>query len=221
MAMRATILRLLLALGLMAAAPGLYMTAGFGAPDRSRPVLMELPLDGRWVESATFRAAPPGGYRASLLLDRRHPHREMECLADVGFPSPTSGTPGRHPDCPAAFRPLVVEWTLLENGLPAKPTYDFGLHAGEYSGDTVGRSFATFDLARGVPYRVRARVIDAADAVTITRLRLQLAYDDMARLLVRSLFWSVAAGVLVFAGLTLLARTLRRVEKPGAGDATT
>lgn len=215
---RENILRLAIATAILAVAAVIHFTLGFGAPDRSVPATLDLPLDGSWAEAPAFRPHPPGSYRVSLELDRRFPHREMECLADVGSPEPASTAPGRRTDCPPGFDPLGVEWRLLEDGRPARLGYDFGPHAGEYSGATVGRSFVMVDLARGRTYQLRARTTDSPASSAVTRPRLRIAYGDMAELVVQALFWSALAILLAFVGAVLLIEALRLIRRAAVAE---
>lgn len=200
---------------LVAAASVLFFTLGFGAADHSRPVAIALQPGSRWVTTGPFRASPPGRYRASLSLGRKYEHREMECLADVGMPYPTSTESGRRTDCPPSFPPSNLEWVLLEDGRPAAQTYAFGKHAGEYSSASVGRSLGIYDLRPGRSYVVRARLTNAPQEVWTTAPKLELAFDDMASLLVRTLFFSALSVVMGVAGIALLiAESWRLVRKP-------
>ena len=203
---------------LIIAAVGLYLSKGFGAPDHSRPVVLALPSDRRWIESAPFRASPGGRYRASLLLERKYPHREMECLADVGMPFPTSTESGRRTDCPAGFSPSRLQWNLIEDGRAANLTYDFGGdHAGEYASATVGRSLGIYMLRQGPSYVVRALLREAPSQLWTTRPKLELAFDDMASLIVQALFFSVMSGIIGLVGLGFgIAALLGFVRKPTA-----
>lgn len=200
---------------LIIGAAGLYLSKGFGAPDHSRPVVLVLPSDGRWIESAPIHASPGGRYRASLSLERKYPRREMECLADVGMPFPTSTESGRRTDCPAGFSPSQLEWNLVEDGRATNRTYDFGDHAGEYASATVGRSLGIFMLRPGPSYVVRARLRDAPSQLWTTRPKFELAFDDMASLVVQALFFSAISGVMGLIGLGLgFAALLRIASKP-------
>lgn len=198
----------------IAAALALFMIAGFGAPDRSQPVNMTLRRDGGWVKSTSFLAAPPGFYRVSLTLSRKFPQREMECLADVGMPFPLSTESGRRTDCPPGYSPLHLSWIVLEDGKPLSRSGEFGEHAGEYSGTTVGRSLEGFELRRGRKYEVHVRVIEAPERLWTTDPKVRLAYNDVAGLIVRALLCSILSGLLGATGLWLLLAALRSALRP-------
>lgn len=186
---------------LLAACPVLFFTKGAGAPDHSRPVSLVLPRDGMWVTSDSFRAKPPGKYRASVKLEREYQFREMECLADVGRPDDKAG---RRTDCLPAFSPAELEWMVIEEGRPATMTYDFGGQGGEYSETTIGRSLGIYDLRGGRSYVVRARVANAPDEFWATEPRLELAYDDMAALAVLMMYFSASSAAMAVVGVGLL-----------------
>lgn len=206
---------------LLLAAVGLYQTKGFGAPDRSRPLVLALPADGRWIESTPFRASIGGDYRASLTLERKYPHREMECLADVGMPLPTSTESGRRSDCPTGFTPAQLQWSLIEEGRPARQTYDFGQHAGEYGSDTLGRSLGIFELRPGRSYVVRARLSGAPPQLWTTGPKLELAFGDMASLIVQALLFSAASGAMGLIGLGyLIAAAWKALRNPSNPHST-
>lgn len=210
---RATISRLAWPAVAMALGAALFFTLGFGAAHRGSGQTLRLPLDGRWVQSPPFRPSPGGSYRASLQLDRRHPHREMKCLADVGTPSAASSENGRHSDCPPGFEPIQVEWVLVRDGRPISASYAFGPHAGEYGGDFVGRSFGTYRLYSGAQYRLGARIVAAPRSAAVTRPRIVLAYDQMTDLIFMTLLWSVAALLLAGWGAWRLVRSF--LSPPG------
>ena len=202
---------------LIIAGVGLYLSEGFGAQDHSRPVVLVIPSDGSWIESAPFRASPGGNYRASLSLERKYAHREMECLADVGMPFPASTESGRRTDCPPGFSPSELDWNLFENGRAVGPTYAFGDHAGEYASATVGRSLGIYRLRQGPSYVVRARLRGAPTQLWTTRPKLELAFDDMASLAVQALLFSVVSGITGLAGLGFgLTALLGFIRKPTA-----
>ena len=203
---------------LIVAAAILFLTKGLGSADQSRPVVLALLSDGSWIESAPFRASITSSYRASLSLERKYPMREMECLADVGSPFPRSTEPGRRTDCPPGFSPAHLEWSLIEEGVPANQTYDFGPHAGEYTSDTVGRSLGSFVLRSGRTYVVRARLSGAPTQLWATGPKLELAFDDMASLAVPASFFSLVAGVLGLVGLGLVIAALWRVQRDTQGS---
>ena len=207
---------------LIVAATMLFLTKGLGSADQSRPVVLALLPDGNWIESAPFRASITSSYRASLSLERKYPHREMECLADVGSPFPGSTEPGRRTDCPPGFSPAQLEWSLVEEGRPAKQTSDFGPHAGEYTSDTVGRSLGSFVLRSGHTYVVRARLSEAPIQLWATGPKLELAFDDMASLAAPASFFALVSAVLGLVGLGLvIAAFWSVVHKPDQPHSTT
>lgn len=204
---------------LIGAAPGLFLT-GLRSSGSIAACNPGPSVRWAWIEGAPFRASIGGRYRASLSLERKYPQREMECLADVGMPFPTSTASGRRTDCPPGFSPAQLEWSLIEKGHPASPTYDFGHHAGEYSSATVGRSLGIFMLRPGRSYVVRARLSGAPIQLWATGPKLELAFDDVASLIVKALFFSAVSGVLGVVGLGLVIAALwgvvRRSGKSGA-----
>ena len=207
---------------LIVAATILFLTKGLGSADQLRPVVLTLPSDGSWIESAPFRASITSSYRASLSLQRKYPHREMECLADVGSPFPRSTEPGRRTDCPPGFSPAQLEWSLIEEGRPAKRTYDFGQHAGEYTSDTVGRSLGAFVLHSGRSYVVRARLSEAPTQLWATGPKLQLTFDDTAWLAVPASIFSLVSAMLGLVGLGLVIVAFWRIDhKPDEPHFTT
>ncbi|WP_374656954.1 hypothetical protein [Phenylobacterium sp.] len=186
----------------------LWFTKGFGSRDDGVAIVLNLRQDGSWAQSAPFRPETTGNYRVSLELKRRFPYEVMECLADVGAPDPDSGQPGRRPDCPTGYGSGQLEWSLQENGRPAK-WEAFGPHFGEYSRDIIGRSLGSVDLDRRSIYVLRARLKGASPAMATVEPTFRIAFDDMASLIVSALFYSVAAFAVAFAGLGFAAQAVR------------
>jgi hypothetical protein len=180
---------------------------GFGQPQSFyRPVDVPLPMNGSALQTGPFTIWHPGHYRVSLQLKRRHPHREMECLADVGMPFKTSSATGRRTDCPpSGFPPTMIEWTLLDHG--KRPSQnDAGGHAGEYSREFVGRTLGWCDLRRFHTYRFTARILNPNPNLALTEPRVLVDYDEAAGAIVSQLFFSLIGIGLGLIGLIGLVR---------------
>jgi hypothetical protein len=205
-------------LAILALALAWFFAKGLGFTDNSTPIDMRLSRDGRWVVSKPFRPFPAGSYRASLEMNGKYRRKDMMCLADVAMPVSPSGEGDRPTDCPPQFSRVEIEWTIEQNGEPLPLQYDFGRHAGEYSGDVVGRSLGGFDLNSREAYVFRARVVRAPAATWATTPRVKLSYDDGAGLAVRALFVWGASFVMGLVGLAIAVRELPRLLRRGMSD---
>ena len=198
---------------LLAGGAAILFASGAGQPDHSRALLLDLDTTGHWVSSPPFKAWLPGGYSASLELDRRYPHREMECLAGVGMPDPASSRSGPRADCPPGFTRTNLEWQILQDGQRITPRGDVDDHSGEYSDATVGRSLGWLDLKKGATFVVQARLIGPSDKLAVARPRLRIGYNDVETLIVQGFFFSAIALILAVTGAGMLISGVMRLLK--------
>jgi hypothetical protein len=206
---------------LLGSAISLFFTVGFGQPrTRTLPVSFDLPATGQWIQSKPFYAGVAGNFRASLLLERKLPFRELECLADVGMPYPHSTASGRRTDCPVGFSPTVLEWAVIERGKPVQLNYSFGDHAGRYSAADVGRDLGVLELRYFTSYVARARIVGGSQALAATRPKFQLAFEGSPfpedYLIQTALVSLVAIGL----GLTGTAKLAREALRATRGKGT-
>ena len=202
---------------LLGSAIALFFTVGFGQPrTRTLPVNFDLPTNGQWTQSEPFYAGVAGKFRASLLLERTLPFRELECLADVGMPYPRSTASGRRTDCPAGYNPTVLEWAVVEQGKPVPLNYSFGEHAGTYSSADVGRDLGLLQLRYFRSYVARARIVRGSQALEATHPKFQLAFEGSPfpeDYLVQTALVSLVAIGLGLTGTAKLAREALRATQ--------
>jgi len=191
------------AAGLAIIAVGLLPVVGLSiwhATLNTIPVYKPVPLSVGHIRQS-FRVNFSGTYTMRIEVERKLPHRTIQCLMGIRDYVPEG-------ECKNITPVLNFTWTLAQDGRTLESGSSASATGGAYTTDTVADQFAWFEGKRGHSYILDMDILEDGSALSVANPKLRVGvdesyYEDFIFLDLVTLGWAVLGCVIGVATLVV------------------